>query len=71
MKHVDEQRQRQGNLHERLNAIRMSESDRQLAIASLRSAERFCEWCGWVAGLCETIRIALAAPLRRWLSASR
>ena len=58
-------------LIDRLNAIRMSESDRQLAMASLRSAERFCEWYGRIAETCGAIGFALKAPLRRWLSSSR
>ena len=59
------------SLYDRLNAIRMSESDRQLAMASLRNAERICELFESIAGMCGTIRISLMTPLRRWLSASR
>lgn len=71
MKHVDGQWQQQGNLYERLSAIRMSESDRQLALASIRGAERFCEGYGRIAGMSATMGIALVVPLRRWLSQSR
>jgi hypothetical protein len=71
MKNIAEQWQQQGNLVDRLNAIRMSESDRQLALASLRNAERICELFERIAGICGTIRISLMTPLRRWLSASR
>jgi len=63
--------QRQCKLHDRLNAIRMSASDRQIAIASLRSAEHLCELFERTAGMLQSIRIALVTPLLRWLAQSR
>lgn len=70
MRNIAEQFQ-ECSLYDRMNAIRMSESDRRLAIASLRNAERICELFDAIAGMCGTIRIWLMTPLRRWLSASR
>jgi hypothetical protein len=70
MRSVAEQGQ-EGCFYDRIKAIRMSESDRQLAMGCLRNAERLYGLFDRIAGLFETIRIALMTPLRRWLSVSR
>ena len=57
----------QVNLYERLKAIRMSESERQLAITALRNAELACELMACAGGWFGALKAALRGPIRRRL----
>lgn len=46
------------NFRERLDAARMSESERQQALAALQNAERVCELATRVAGAIAALRAA-------------
>ena len=61
----------QPNLYDRLDNIRMSDSDRQLAKASLRNVERIFGLIDRVTCLARTMNNAFANTTRRWLALSR
>jgi hypothetical protein len=61
----------QPNLYDRLDNIRMSDSDRQLAKASLRNVERIFALIDRVTCLARTMNKAFANTTRRWLALSR
>ena len=58
----------QPDLHERLKAIRMSESERRLAITALQNAGLACDLVARAAGWLGALSAALMDPIRRRLA---
>ena len=61
----------QPNLYDRLDNIRMSESDRRLAKACLRDVERIFARIDRATCLAQAMNRAFANAARRWLALSR
>jgi len=65
------QSEEQPNLYDRLDNIRMSESDRRLAKACLRDVDRIFALIDQVTCLTRAINRVFANATRRWFALSR
>ena len=71
MENGAKQHEEQRNLYDRLDNIRMSESERRLAKACLRDVERIFALVDRATCLARAMNRALANAARRWLAPSR